>query len=263
MVPDYPEESDGARRLLVVKAYRISPVEMSLAPAGVRRDWMEGTSGRYAYRCLPMLIANESGWFLKSAHRVRASWNGSFDPSGVKIEVLDGPLPCPAISCFGCGIVTWNIPYLFRTPPGYNLLVRGPSNWPKDGISPLEGVVEADWSEASFTMNWKLTRRRHRVTFEIGDPVCMIVPQRRGELESFTPEYRAIESAAELNRNYLAWSASRRAFNDELRRDGSDQQREGWMKHYFRGQTIQNQSSAEHQTKLFVKPFEHRAEPKE
>ena len=49
-------------------------------------------------------------------------------------------------SHFGDGILTWHLPILFRTPPGYNLLVRGPANYPKDAVSPLEGIVETDWA---------------------------------------------------------------------------------------------------------------------
>jgi hypothetical protein len=29
---------------------------------------------------------------------------------------------------------------------------------PKDGLAPLEGIVEADWAVVPFTMNWKLIR---------------------------------------------------------------------------------------------------------
>lgn len=53
------------------------------------------------------------------------------------------------VSHFGAGVVTFTVPYLFRTPPSYNLHVRGPTNMPKDGIYPLEGIVETDWSQAS------------------------------------------------------------------------------------------------------------------
>ena len=49
-------------------------------------------------------------------------------------------------------------------------------------------MIETDWSVATFTMNWKLTRPHWPVTFEIGEPICMVVPQRRGELESFHPQ---------------------------------------------------------------------------
>lgn len=138
---------------------------MSLVPATRERAWMEATDQRFANRCLPMLIANQAGWFLIGRHTVRVRWTGGRSPSSLTIEVLSGDGPCPAISHFGHGIVTWHVPYLFRTPPGYNLLVRGPANWPRDGIAALEGVVEADWSDATFTMNWQMTRPRHAVTF--------------------------------------------------------------------------------------------------
>ena len=42
-------------------------------------------------------------------------------------------------SHFGNGILTWHLPMLFRTPPGYNLSVRGPANYPKDAVCPFRG----------------------------------------------------------------------------------------------------------------------------
>src|SRR3546814_13729675 len=60
---------------------------------------------------------------------------------------------------FGSGIVTFSLGHLFRTSPGVNLWIKGPSNRPKDGASPLEGIIETDWSPYTFTMNWQLTRR--------------------------------------------------------------------------------------------------------
>ncbi len=67
----------------------------------------------------------------------------------------------PATSMFGHGILTFHIPFLVRTHPGYNLLVRGPANMPRDGVSPLEGIVETDWAVATFTMSWQLTLSGH------------------------------------------------------------------------------------------------------
>ena len=74
-------------------------------------------------------------------------------------------------SHFGEGVITWNIPFLFRTSPGYNLLVRGPSNWIKDGVQALEGIVETDWAVQTFTMDWKFTRPRRWVRFEADEPI--------------------------------------------------------------------------------------------
>jgi hypothetical protein len=71
-----------------------------------------------------------------------------------------------------------------------SLVVRGSANWPKDRACPLEGIVETDWSPATFTMNWKLTRPHWPVDFGENEAICMLVPHRRGELEGFRPEVR-------------------------------------------------------------------------
>jgi len=37
---------------------------------------MEQTSGHGAYRCLPLLIANQAGWFVLCPTGLRAQWDG-------------------------------------------------------------------------------------------------------------------------------------------------------------------------------------------
>jgi Family of unknown function (DUF6065)/2OG-Fe(II) oxygenase superfamily len=236
---------------------------MPLVPAQRSRGWMDATNARFANRCLPLLMANQAGWFLISAHKLCVTWSGADDLGAVKVEHLDGPSPTPAMSHFGSGVVTWNVPYLFRTSPGYNLLVRGPANWPKEGISPLEGLVETDWSSATFTVNWRMTRPHFPVTFEIGEPLCMLVPQRRGELESFHPQLCMLRSEPALEEGYQAWSASRAKFNTELARPDSGAAKQRWQKHYFQGISEGRTgddavSPSDHQTKLVLPPFEDR-----
>ena len=42
--------------------YRTEESPPELIPARPERDWMELTDQRYAYRCIPLSIANASGW---------------------------------------------------------------------------------------------------------------------------------------------------------------------------------------------------------
>jgi hypothetical protein len=213
---------------------------------------MDDTTGEFAYRCLPLLIANESGWLILNSHRVRVAWDGGEAVSSVTLEFPEGNPPYPVSSHFGHGIITWEIPFLFRTPPGYNLLVRGPANWPKDGAYPLEGVVETDWAVSAFTMNWKLMRPGVALTFEKEEPIAMIVPQRRGELESFNPEIRALDQDPELAARVRTWVESRRRFIQNLSTPLST---ETWQKHYFQGVTPSGERGEGHQTRLRLRPF--------
>ncbi len=232
-----------------------------ILPASRWRGWMEETSVRFANRCLPMLVANESGWVLINTSAFEAVWDGGIDTSAVRISFPDGQTPSrrPAESNFGYGILTFGVPYLFRTPPGYNLLARGPANDPKDGIGPLEGIVETDWATATFTMNWRFTRPDHPVRFEEGEPFCLILPQCRGDLEDFDPTIRTAGSDPEISDRVRRWQERReklriRKFLGRYSESLGDD-RGAWEGDYFRGRDIDGNVFSEHQTKRRLRRF--------
>jgi hypothetical protein len=241
---------DNLEKPLVLRAIRLKKTAMDVSVSPHGRPWMESTIRRFANRCLPLLIANQAGWCLVNDGRFSVVWDGGGEPSQTQISIGDPAPSEPPVTHFGHGIITWNLPYLFRTPPGWNLLARGPANTPKDGISPLEGIVETDWTHTPFTMNWKLTRPNHEVVFEPGEIICMIVPQRRGELEAFHTEYRDIADLPETWHKFSEWSRSRRAFASNAAN------RLDWQKHYFRGQAPWGERAPEHQTRLRLRAFE-------
>jgi hypothetical protein len=234
---------------------------MPIVPASQARDWMEETDDRFSYRCLPLLVANQSGWFLLNTEKLFVTWDGRRGARGLRVETLEGKTPKLACSHFGHGILTWDVSYLFRTSPGYNLLVRGPANLPKDGISPLEGLVETDWLGATFSINWKMTRIDYEVTFEPGEPIAMLVPQRRQEIESFHPEIEEIENHPDILRDYEMWETRRLAFLKKLCESDPETMKQGWEKHYFRGMAVNGEPVEAHQTKLKLRAFEDHRKP--
>lgn len=236
---------------------------LRLAPATTHRPWVDTLRERIARRCLPLMLANQAGWFILNDRPLRVTWNGGDLPSSPRLEWLDGESPGHAVSHFGHGIVTWRFPYIFRTSPGFDLLVRGPANAPKDGASALEGIVETDWSPATFTVNWILTRPGLAVTFEPDEPICMIVPQRRGDLASFQPDVHAIASDPPTQRAYRAWRDGRTRFQAELRVTGSNAHRRHWQRHYARGAFPDGSHAptGAQQTRLNLCPFQTSGSP--
>jgi hypothetical protein len=194
---------------------------------------------------------------ILNMHHFIAVWNGKAEPEGVSIALRVGPQPMPlaATNHFGHGILTFNLNYLFRTSLGYNLWVKGPANAPKHAISPLEGIVETDWSTATFTMNWRFTAANTPVEFEPGEPICMIIPIRRGELESFTPELCDLTENSALHSAYEKWAASRAAFLKDLKTQNSPAVTEKWQKDYMHGLSPGGGKAPDHQTKLGLKEF--------
>ena len=253
------DKSNGQDRRLIGFITRDNAPQIT--PAPISRAWMAEMADRrigWPTRCLPMLIANQSGWELRNRCGFTATWVGEQNGVDVKItpDKRDTERFLP-LGHFGNGILTWHLPMLFRTPPGYNLLVRGPANYPKDAVSPLEGIVETDWASASFSMSWKLTRKLMPVRFEVDEPICMIVPQRRAELEEFAPELRPIESDENLQRTHEFFLRSRDAAKqiEQVQRVSAGEQVE-WQGDYTRGRQSDGEpGTPEHQTRRRLRSF--------
>ena len=82
-------------------------------------------------------------------------------------------------------------------------------------------------------MNWQVTRRNHPIVFEEGEPIAMVSPMRRGELERFRPEIHSIAQNPELKAGYEAWMRSRQQHNAGLKVPNSEAQLRGWERHYM------------------------------
>ncbi len=232
-------------------AYPAGHLLPKLMAAPAERFWMSETPEGFANRCLPLRIANGHGWELLCPYGITAFWTGGDHSAAVQIHTDEQVLNHIVLSHFGCGILTFNISWLFRTAPGYNLYVTGPVNRPKDGIAALTGVVETDWTCSTFTMNWLFTRPDHPVRFAKDEPFCHIFPVKRSLIEDCEPEIRLISDDPVTEKAFLAFCASRAEFLRGLSVGEEKAVKEKWQKDYFQGKG----APPDHQTKLKAAEF--------
>lgn len=228
-----------------------------IRPASPRRAWMEASPERFAYRCLPLAIANSHGWEVLSPCGFEARWTGGSGIDAVEIRLDPGTEKRQApVSLFGQGTITFHIEGIFRTPEGWNLWVGGPPNDAKDGIAALGGVIETDWSPYTFTMNWRFTRANHWVRFEENEPICFLFPVQRHALQEIEPKIRPIAEEAGLAEAFEAWSQSRDAFQKWVAETQPSAPADKWQKLYYRGvRPDGSPGPADHASKLRLSPF--------
>lgn len=239
---------------LEITAYEVVEGPMPLQTANRKREWMDDTQDRFAYRCLPLAIANQVGWEVLCPVSFSARWNGKSGLDAIRILFDNEKSPLIG-SHFGHGILTFNLGYLFRTTKAHNLWVKGPTNQFKDGIAALEGVIETDWTPFTFTMNWQFTRKRHKVKFEKGEPICTLLPYPRHYIGKFEPKHKVINENAKLYAQYIAWKDDREQFLRDLKKPDSEAVKEGWQKTYMKGEDQFGKVFAGHQTKVRTRDF--------
>jgi hypothetical protein len=239
------------------KKNRIDGTGWDWSWADWRRDWMDATASKFAYRCLPLTIANQTGWWVYNPVGFTAVWRGNPAPGQMQILFDHDPDTWSRWinNQFGQGIITWNTPFLFKTrPAGSRLLVMGPANQFKHGVQPLTAVIETDWMSMSFTMNWKFTAANVPVRFEVGEPLFQAIPIAGnvcGDLEDARVTYAKLWESPEVSKAYHEWHNARQMFHQQKAR--GEVKADGWQKDYFQGRDAGGRDAApDHMTK--VKP---------
>ena len=218
------------------------------------RTWMDATHNKFAYRCLPLTIANQTGWWLDNPVGFTAIWDGNASPGSVRFQFDHEPgLWGQWIKDqFGEGIISWGTPFLLRTEPtGSRLMVSGPVNSFKHGVQALTAIIESDWMYMSFTMNWKITAPGVSVRFEAGEPVMQMIPlfsDLFANLENASVTYMNIDDAPDIAAAYTGWQQQRREFRERM---VAGQTKEQWQKDYFTGRDMLGRGvTSGHKTRL-------------
>jgi hypothetical protein len=228
-------------------------VTQSIRPCKITRDWMDNTPSRYAYRCIPLTAANSMGWEILNPVDSEICWTGLDDGDQLNIETAHqdpfGPKPH-----FGTGTVTWYIPFLFRTPPDYGLLISGPANQDKNFAVPLDAFIRSDWLPFPFTMNWRMTEPNKTVKFKAGEPICRIMPYPLSLLNDMQLEIHDMQEDPNFMQEVKQWD-KQRAGNYQSQRKAEQQWadegrkpelKELWDSNYAKGQAATPPKS-EHQ----------------
>jgi len=142
----------------------------------VRRDWMDDTYNKHAYKCLPLTEANVAGWEMVLQQEVVIQWDGGLSVprviSGEKMmfevngQRYEKEIVMPSI----VGIMSFTTGWTFATPAGIHTWISGAPNYFVDGAVPLTATIPSDWWPDEFNMNWKITKIGEPVIFPDGMP---------------------------------------------------------------------------------------------
>lgn len=243
-----------------IKVFHLHDKTVPFEPARKGRVWMDESPNRFAYRCLPLAIANSAGWEMFCPSGFYATWDGGAYKDSIKLQFDDPELNAPAahafaLSHFGSGVLTFHSGLLLRTPEGVQVWCKGSPNEIKHGIQALEGVIETPWLPFPFTMNWRFTQPG-TVRFNAGDPFGFLTLTRLNDLTSIVPTEHDIRDDPEAFAAYQAWSTSRRDFTEKLRAGDPATVEQGWQRNYTQGthpEGTQAPLPAEHHTKVRTK----------
>jgi hypothetical protein len=232
-VTDIAAQTDA----LTLECFPMRPDPPRLVPGRPERDWMDEFAGRHPYRCLPLTMANTTGWELLCPFGFEAEWDGRMGADAIQFRPDADALYFDhfAQSHFTEGVLTFHTGWMFRTPEGWGMRASGPPNRAKHGICALEGITETDWLPYPFTMNWRFTAPGV-IRFEKDEPFCFLQPVPHHRIERFQPVRRSLDDDGDLAVQYRKWSEVRTDFNTRMAAGDPEAVKQAWQRFYFRGE---------------------------
>lgn len=190
-----------------ITAYPLYEQAVPLEPAVSKRTWQltnEALVGDAA-----ISSANGQGWILLCPHGFEATWNGGPNPEDIEIRLdpaeggsegtEDAETGGFVQSQTGNGLLTFYSGYQCKTEDEYLLWVRGPINMPKDGISPLESLVDASLLPCTVTIHWQFTRPHQTIRFAAGEPFATLLPHAKTDLNNVQLEIAQFDDGDDLD----------------------------------------------------------------
>jgi hypothetical protein len=179
-----------------------SPI-FPVVPLTAKRKWMNESREKFAYKCLPLTVANQYGYAVLCPADFTLDWWGGKEEKDVDFQVISEEeyFKEHLHSYFGGGTFTIHLDFLIKTPEGFSTYIRGVPNETKQGLKPLDGIVETDWLSYTFTYNFLLTEPGS-YSFKKGEPLFVFFPIERGTVENFELKESRVEEDPELFRDF-------------------------------------------------------------
>jgi len=158
-----------------ITAYRLVNQPAPLQPAAEERAWIKRDETFAAN--LTFRSANRQGWQLCCPAAFEATWNGGPNAEDIELRLAVNATAQPAFvqSNLGEGRLTFYPGYQFKTANEQLLWVRGPLNAAKDGLYPLEQIVDASVLPCTVALHWQFTCPHQTIHFEAGEPFATLL----------------------------------------------------------------------------------------
>lgn len=147
---------------------------INISPMSIKRDWMDLTPEKHAYRCFPVTQANMIGWYLYADEDVSFIWNGINDTSSNNVKVLKGENF--TYTGRGQSSVSFNTGLTFKTDQNISMFTINPVNYFRSDFEVMSSLISTSWHDNDFPLAIKAKIPNEEIIIKAGDPIATIIP---------------------------------------------------------------------------------------
>ena len=181
------------------EVYKDNGPVANIEPLSAKRDWMEATFDKHAYRCLPVTLTNQLGWAISFPEDITFMWDGQISTSGEHVKVLAGEKYIQTGR--GQATVSFETGLVFRTSENYSLLTYNVPNMFMEGVSPYTTIISSSFFEGPLPVAWKITKAFVPITIKANQPVAAVFPISLADIQGSTLTIKNIKDLIRVNRD--------------------------------------------------------------
>lgn len=160
--------------MLNISVERYPDSKIIISPMSIKRDWMDATEDKHAYRCFPVTQANMIGWNLSCSQDIKFIWNGINNTSSENVTILDGL----DFTYTGRGQSTVSIHtgLTFRSEQNISMFTINPVNYFNEDFETMSSLISTSFLDTGFPLAIKARNPNKEITIKAGTPLATIVP---------------------------------------------------------------------------------------
>lgn len=184
--------------MINLTVYKLSENSANIEPLSAKRDWMDETEEKHAYRCFPLALTNQLGWAISFPEDITFMWDGIISTFPDNVKILQGEKYCTTGR--GNATISFNTGLTFRTDKNYSLLSYPAPNYFLDGATPFTTLMSTSFFEGPLPVSWRITKPYTPITIKAGEPVIAVVPISLTDLHGSTLSIKSPDAIKPIHR---------------------------------------------------------------
>ena len=159
--------------MLNISAERFPDSKIILSPMSIKRDWMDVTPEKHAYRCFPVTQANVIGYSLSCKEDIEFEWDGINDQTDQHIKIFS---PEGSYAGRGQSSISLDTGLIFRTDEDVSILAINPVNSFNDEFETMSSLISTSFFNNPFPLALKAKVPNKKVIIKAGTAVATLIP---------------------------------------------------------------------------------------
>jgi hypothetical protein len=194
---EFIEEKLGQiKNMIKFEVYKDIENAADIFPLSGRREWMDDTAEKHAYRCFPVTLTNQLGWGISFPEDITFMWDGIISTYPDNVKILQGQKYCS--SGRGNASIQFHTGLTFKTDKDYSLLSMPVPNKFIDGITPYTTLMSSSFFEGELPVVWRITKPFTPITIKAGEPIISVFPISLTNLQNTTLTVKSIKDVARI-----------------------------------------------------------------